>query len=78
MYKLLVVDDEPKIRDIIKKEMLEIKEKYSDERRTEISEAENEIVLEDLIDEAWDKCPPPAEIDFRMSFSRVNRYRVEA
>ena len=34
--------------------------------------------LEALIDEAWDACPPPRAIDFRMSFSRVNRYRVEA
>lgn len=34
-------------------------------------------VLDALIDEAWDTCPPPAAIDFRMSFDRNNRYRVE-
>jgi len=34
--------------------------------------------LERLIDEAWETCPPPRAIDFRMSFSRDNRYRVEA
>ena len=33
--------------------------------------------LEVLIDEAWDNCPPPKAIDFRMSFSRENRYRLE-
>lgn len=33
--------------------------------------------LERLIDEAWDNCPPPTAIDFRMSFSRENRYRME-
>ncbi|MBE6620377.1 MAG: DNA gyrase subunit A [Ruminococcaceae bacterium] len=45
-----ILADETKIRDIIKKEMLEIKEKYGDERRTEICAAENEIVYEDLIE----------------------------
>ncbi len=29
------------------------------------------------IDEAWDKCPPPKNIDFRMSLDRKNKYRVE-
>ena len=45
-----ILADETKVRDIIKKEMLEIKEKYGDERRTEICAAENEIVYEDLIE----------------------------
>ena len=31
-----------------------------------------------LIDEAWEKCPPPESIDFRMSFDRDNKYRVES
>lgn len=34
-------------------------------------------VLDQLIDEAWDKCPPPYEIDFRMSYDRVKKYRME-
>jgi len=34
-------------------------------------------ILDKLIDEAWDICPPPAEIDFRMSFDRASNYRVE-
>ena len=34
--------------------------------------------LEKLIDEAWDTCPPPSAIDFRMSFDRKNRYRMES
>lgn len=33
--------------------------------------------LDKLIDEAWDACPPPAEIDFRMSYDRERKYRVE-
>ena len=39
-----------KIKDIIKEEMTAIKNRYGDARRTEILEAENEIVLEDLIE----------------------------
>lgn len=34
--------------------------------------------LADLIDEAYDLCPPPKEIDFRMSFDKKNKYRVES
>ena len=45
-----ILADEGKIRQIIKDEMLEIKDKYNDERRTTIEEAENEIVMEDLIE----------------------------
>ncbi len=45
-----ILGDMGRIKQIIKDEMLEIKKKYSDPRRTEIVEAENEIVLEDLIE----------------------------
>lgn len=34
-------------------------------------------VLDQLIDEAWDTCPPPLAIDFRMSYERKNKYRIE-
>ncbi len=37
------------VLDIIKKELTEIKDKYGDERRTEIIEAEGELEMEDLI-----------------------------
>ncbi len=45
-----ILADDSKIRDIIKTEMLEIKNKYADERRTQIEIAEDEIDLEDLIE----------------------------
>ena len=45
-----ILGDESRIRDIVREELTEIKEKYSDPRRTTIEEAENEIVLEDLIE----------------------------
>ena len=45
-----ILTSEGRIHQIIKDEMLEIKRKYADDRRTEIVAAENEIVLEDLIE----------------------------
>ena len=34
-------------------------------------------VLADLMEEAWEICPPPRSIDFRMSYSKTNKYRME-
>ena len=45
-----ILASEGRIHEIIKEEMLAIKRKYADERRTVIVAAENEIVLEDLIE----------------------------
>ncbi len=45
-----ILSSEERIKDIIKGEMNEIKDKFGDERRTEIVEAEEEIDLEDLIE----------------------------
>ena len=45
-----ILANEGRIKEIIKSEMLEIKRKYSDERRTEIVPAEDDILLEDLIE----------------------------
>ena len=45
-----ILADPAKIQQIVKDEMLEIKRKYSDERRTEIVAATDDIDLEDLIE----------------------------
>ncbi len=45
-----ILGDEGRIRRILREELTAIKERYADERRTTIEEAENEIVLEDLIE----------------------------
>ena len=45
-----ILSDREKLKGIIKTEMLEIKDRFSDDRRTEIVEAEDEIDLEDLIE----------------------------
>ena len=46
-----ILASERLVYDIIKEELLEIKEKYGDERRTKIVAAEGEIDIEDLIKE---------------------------
>ena len=45
-----ILGDPEKVKQIIKDEMSEIKRKFNDERRTEITEAYGEIDLEDLIE----------------------------
>ena len=44
-----ILKSEEKLNEIIKEEIQEIKEKYSDERRTEIEDSYDEIDIEDLI-----------------------------
>ncbi|KOF57533.1 MULTISPECIES: DNA gyrase subunit A [Clostridium] len=46
-----ILMDEAKVLNIIKEELIDIKSKYGDERRTSIEKAENEIDYEDLIQE---------------------------
>ncbi len=45
-----ILADENKVKQIIKDEMTEIRNKYADARRTDIEQAEQEIILEDLIE----------------------------
>ena len=45
-----ILSDETKLKEIIEKELLEIKEKYSDVRRTQLADAIDNIIDEDLID----------------------------
>ena len=45
-----ILANEWRVKDIIKSEMLEIKRKFADERRTDILPAEEDILLEDLIE----------------------------
>jgi DNA gyrase subunit A len=44
-----ILGDETRVLDVIKEELTEISERFADERRTEISAAEDEIDIEDLI-----------------------------
>ena len=45
-----ILGSEEKVKEIIKNEMLEIKRKYADDRRTDIIDSEEEIDIEDLIE----------------------------
>ena len=45
-----ILANESRIKQIIREEMLEIRRKYADERRTEIVESQDDIDLEDLIE----------------------------
>lgn len=44
-----ILADEKRVRAIVKQELLEIKEKFNDPRRTEIASMEGEVDIEDLI-----------------------------
>ena len=49
-YQALLASDE-KIRDVLKEELIQIRDKYGDDRVTEIQDVEDEIDIEDLIEE---------------------------
>ena len=50
-YLNAILASDERLLEVIKEELLEIKSKYSDERRTQIEKQENEIDIEDLIQE---------------------------
>lgn len=50
-YLESLLADREKLRDVVKTELVEIRDKYGDERKTEIGFAEDDIDIEDLIEE---------------------------
>ncbi|MBR2832722.1 MAG: DNA gyrase subunit A [Oscillospiraceae bacterium] len=50
-YYRQLLDSEEMLRGVLKDELAAIRDKYGDERRTEIQDVEDEIDIEDLIDE---------------------------
>ena len=50
-YYLELLADENKLRGVLRQEMIEIRDKFGDKRKTEIQEIEDEIDIEDLIEE---------------------------
>ncbi len=50
-YFKRVLEDINLVKDILKEELTAIRDKYADERRTEIQEVEDELDIEDLIEE---------------------------
>ena len=50
-YYLDLLADEGKLKGVLRQELLEIRDKFGDERKTEIQDIEDEIDIEDLIEE---------------------------
>ena len=50
-YYLELLADENKLRAVLRDELIEIRDKFGDKRKTEIQEIEDEIDIEDLIEE---------------------------
>ena len=50
-YYVELLGSEEKLRGVLKDELTEIRDKYGDERKTEIQDVEDEIDIEDLIEE---------------------------
>ena len=50
-YYLELLSDPAKMRAVLRDELIEIRDKFGDERKTEIQEIEDEIDIEDLIEE---------------------------
>ena len=50
-YYLELLSDENKLRAVLRSELVEIRDKFGDKRKTEIQEIEDEIDIEDLIEE---------------------------
>ncbi len=50
-YYLELLSNEEMLKGVLKEELIAIRDKYGDERRTEIQEIEDEIDIEDLIEE---------------------------
>ena len=50
-YYLELLADENKLRAVLRSELIEIRDKFGDKRKTEIQEIEDEIDIEDLIEE---------------------------
>jgi len=50
-YYLMLLSNQEELDAVLKEELSEIRDKYGDERRTEIAVVEDEIDIEDLIDE---------------------------
>ncbi len=50
-YYLELLADEGKLKALLREELVEIRDKYGDDRKTEIQEIEDELDIEDLIEE---------------------------
>ena len=73
-FKELLADPE-KIKGVLREELIAIRDKYGDERRTEIQDLEDEIDFEDLIDE--EDCVYPLTHNGYIKRLPVSEYRAQ-
>ena len=73
-YNELLADPE-KIKGVLKDELIAIRDKFSDERKTEIQDVADEIDIEDLIERAVRLYPDPGGYIKRLP---VSEYRAQA
>ena len=75
-YYLELLGDEAKLRALLRKELLEIRDKFGDDRKTEIQDVEDEIDIEDLIEE--ETCAFTLSKDGYIKRMPVDTYRTQS
>ena len=75
-YYQELLADESKLRAVLRQELVEIRDKFGDERRTVIQDIEDEIDIEDLIDE--ETCAFTLSNDGYIKRMPVDTYRTQS
>ena len=75
-YYQELLADEAKLRAVLRQELVEIRDKFGDERRTVIQDLEDEIDIEDLIDE--ETCAFTLSNDGYIKRMPVDTYRTQS
>ena len=75
-YYQELLSDEAKLRAVLRQELVEIRDKFGDERRTVIQDIEDEIDIEDLIDE--ETCAFTLSNDGYIKRMPVDTYRTQS
>ena len=75
-YYQELLADESKLRAVLRQELVEIRDKFGDERRTVIQDLEDEIDIEDLIDE--ETCAFTLSNDGYIKRMPVDTYRTQS
>ncbi len=75
-YYQRVLADPELVKGILKEELIEVRDKYGDERKTEIQDVEDEIDIEDLIEE--EDCCFTLSNDGYIKRMPVDTYRTQA
>ena len=75
-YFVELLEDSGKLKAVLREELLEIRDKFGDDRKTEIQEIEDEIDIEDLIEE--EQCVFTISNDGYVKRMPVDTYRTQS